>query len=110
MDNESLSIQRNRLQCQRQGIDFQPGFGFFVSWHNGFDELPEGGGMVVVDQVAEFVDYDIIKNPFRGHNQSPVQVDPAIMMAAAPAASVVLYAAVGGGFANHDGEMSGSVM
>ena len=48
----------------------------------------------MVKQMAEFMDYDVIKNPFRGHDQAPVQVDPAIMMAAAPAAFVVFYTSV----------------
>ena len=43
-------------------------------------------------KVAEFMDYDVIKNPFRGHDQPPVQVDSAIVMAAAPAAFVVFDA------------------
>ena len=40
---------------------FQPLFCFLVVRHDGGDQIPESGGMVVVDQMCQFVDDDVIE-------------------------------------------------
>ena len=50
-----------------------------------FDELPKGAGVVVVFDMAEFVNDDIVDNGWRGLHKLPVIVDVCMNIATSPA-------------------------
>ena len=56
-----------------------------------FDELPKWAGVVVVFDMAEFVDDDIVDNGGRGLDQLPVIVDVCMNITTSPAGFIGFY-------------------
>ena len=70
---------------------FQPSAGAAVIRIHGFYSLPEGGGVIHMRQMTEFMNDDIIQNSRGCKHKTPVEGESALGAAASPAGLLVPY-------------------
>jgi hypothetical protein len=71
-------------------IAAQPGAPYFPVGHNFLHHSPVSAGMIRLPQMAEFMDDHIVDDLLRSHYYSPVEIDSAVSVAAAPSGRIVL--------------------
>lgn len=93
-ENEAPRIRPSDIQGR--AIEFQPDFRLAVIGHDGCHQIPVGGRVIVLHEMAKFVQHNVIHHEMRCHDDAPVEIDPAVDMAASPASPVGLDANMAG--------------
>jgi hypothetical protein len=70
---------------------------FFIIRQQDTNQLPKSGGMIVTDQVTQFMGYDIIDQRQRSHHNAPVETNTALMVTTCPSFLLAPYQDFGRG-------------